>query len=73
MATKKPRVPKYYLVTTPAGIKLVKALSSQSAIKFTVLESHSAKIASQEDLLQHRDLPVIDATADTEQEQGELL
>ena len=72
MATKKPRVPKYYLVTTPGGIKLVKALSSQSAIKFTVLDSHTAKLATQEDLLAHRDLPVIDATADTE-EQGELL
>jgi hypothetical protein len=71
MATRKPRNPKFYLVYTPTGVKLVKALSSQSAIKHTVLDTHRAEVASQEDLIKHRDLPIIDATA--EAEQGELL
>jgi hypothetical protein len=66
---RKPRTPKYYLVSTPTGMKLVKALSSQSAIKYTVLDTHKAALATQDDLIKYRDAPVIDATADTEGEE----
>jgi hypothetical protein len=63
MATRNPRTPKVYIVTTPSGKKLVRALSIQSAIKYTVLDTHSGKLASQEDLLANRDLELQDATA----------
>jgi hypothetical protein len=43
-------------------------LSSQSAIKHTVLDSHKVTLATQEDLIKHRDAPVLDATADETEE-----
>ena len=68
MTIKKARTAKVYLVSTPAGPRLVRALSTQSAIKWTVLDTHHARLATQEDLLAHRNLDVADATADTEEE-----
>jgi hypothetical protein len=66
MATRNPRTAKVYIVTTPSGVKLVRALSSQSAIKHTVLGTHSARLATQDDLLANRTLDVQDATAQGE-------
>jgi hypothetical protein len=47
----KARTPKVYVVTTPTGSRLVRAMSSQSAVKHAVLGTHSAKLASQDDLI----------------------
>ena len=68
MTIKKARTPKVYLVTTPTGPRLVRALSIQSAVKWAVLDTHAARVATQEDLLANRALDVADATADADEE-----
>jgi hypothetical protein len=68
MATtaKTPRTAKVYLVTTPQGRRLVRALTGQSAIKHVVLGTHDAKVATQDDLIAHLpDTEIEDAGADT--------
>ena len=67
MATKNPRSAKTYLVTTPTGPRLIKALSSQGAVKYAVLGTHAAKLAAVDDILAHRDLKVEDATAEEDE------
>ena len=47
------RAAKVRLVTTPHGIRLVRALSDQSAIKHVVLGTHSARLATQDDLIKY--------------------
>lgn len=61
MATSKPRKPSVYLVTTPDGsTALVRALSSQRAIRHMV-SGFTASRASPDDILSNRDLEVMDA------------
>ena len=50
-ATPKPRAPKVYLVTTPTGLRLVRALTVVGAIGYVVDTTHSAQVASQDDLI----------------------
>ena len=65
MTTRNPRTPKVFLTKTPTGERLIKALSSQGAIKYATAGTHTAALASQGDLV--RLLPgvkVEDATAE---------
>ena len=48
---KQPRNPKVYLVTTPTGVRLIRAFSPAGAIKQAVGTSHSAAIATQDQLI----------------------
>ena len=69
MATKLPRTAKVYTVLTPNGPRLVRALSSQSAIKHVVLGTHEARLATQQDLiLLLPDTQIEEAGAEDEQQ-----
>jgi len=47
----KPRESKVYVVTTPQGPRLVKAMSGAGAVKHVVVDTHSVSLASQSDLI----------------------
>ena len=51
MTVKKARTAKVYFVTTPTGIRLVRAMSQQGAIKHAVLSTHEAHVATQDELI----------------------
>ena len=51
MTTSKPRELKVYLVKTPTGVRLVRALSYNGAIKHVVLLTHTAKVPTVDDLI----------------------
>ena len=65
MSAKKPRVAKVHLVKTPSGVRLIKATSVQQAIKYAVLDTHSGRVATQDDLIKYMSsVRIEDATAE---------
>lgn len=60
----KPRAAKVYIISTPTGVRLIKATSVQGAIKYAVLGTHDGRVATQEDLIAHMGkVRIEDATA----------
>jgi len=60
LTVKKARTAKVYVVTTPSGVRLVRAMTSQSAIKHCVHNSHQARLASQNDLINLLDAHLVE-------------
>lgn len=62
--TTTPRPAQPFVVTTPAGVRIVVAKSAAQALKHVVDPIYAAKRATVADMVEHRALPIETAGAD---------